>query len=195
MCLGCVRGTAASWRRGSPLLAWSRADALPGCWHGSCSAPPAFAACSSSSPLVVGFAPSAAGSAGDGDPCVPTVPRMELALAPAVSVLQRDEGGELLPALTHHEQRRGVKADRAANLFWKCIGNEKLGCPFCVSGGAEVVVQPGSRQDRASPARRGKARRGLARHGRGDTRNLWVEAGGCSVRMQSPTGGSWRGCV
>lgn len=97
--------------------------------------------------MVAGFAPPAAGLAGDGDPCVPTVAWMELALAPAVSMLQRDEGDELLPALRYHEQRRGVKADRATHLFWKCIGKEKLGCPFCVSRGAEVVVQPGSHQD------------------------------------------------
>lgn len=72
-----------------------------------------------SSPQVVGFAPSAAGLAGDGDAGVPAVPQTELAVAPTISVLQKNKGDELLPALRHHEHRHGVKAELPT-----CSGNE-----------------------------------------------------------------------
>lgn len=114
---------------------------------------------------------------------------MELAPAPAISVLQRDEGGELLPTLGHREEKRGVKADRATNLFWKCILKENLGGPFCVSRAAEVLVQPGSHQDPSLS---------ITEHHRliaaGETPAIF-EAGGCGVRMRSPAGAGWRGCV
>lgn len=114
---------------GSLLLAWIQVDALPGCWHSS------FTACSPSSPLVVGFAPSAAGLAGDGDAGVPAVPQTELALAPAISVLQKNKGDELLPALRHHEHRHGVKAELPT-----CSGNasaKKNSVLSCARAGAQ----------------------------------------------------------